>query len=157
MARLVLESMQQLMMKHTFTEEKVDGANLGISFGTLDGPPRCQKRGHWVTHKSEQQFSKLESWLAQHAEDLRGILGEERKEWSSFPCTGAIHSHVDLNSWTHELPKHANRCATHCHAVRNEVRAVRRVGRRAAQRSLRCVARLVPRVRRVRQTGGQVS
>lgn len=56
-------------------EEKVDGANLGISFATAHGPARCQKRGRWVTPDSEAQFAKLQAWLEAHQEDLRAVLG----------------------------------------------------------------------------------
>ncbi len=44
-------------------EEKVDGANLGISFAGEAYELRLQKRGHWITPSSEAQYAKLGAWL----------------------------------------------------------------------------------------------
>ena len=66
-------------------EEKVDGANLGISL--IDGEIRFQKRGHWVVPASEEQFAKLESWASQHKHAILRILANGNRilfgEWLS--------------------------------------------------------------------------
>ncbi|MCK9504772.1 MAG: RNA ligase family protein [Porticoccaceae bacterium] len=58
-------------------EEKLDGANLGISLGP-DGALRAQNRGQYLTEPFTGQFSRLGSWLAQHqwalTEKLTGDL-----------------------------------------------------------------------------------
>src|SRR5690606_14201459 len=46
-------------------EEKLDGANLGISLGP-DGHLRAQNRGQYLIEPYVGQFSRLMSWLAQH-------------------------------------------------------------------------------------------
>ncbi|MGO9204206.1 MAG: RNA ligase family protein [Limisphaerales bacterium] len=57
-------------------EEKVDGANLGISVGA-DGGLRAQSRGHYLTPgKSHAQWGLLWQWLAEHREMLEdGLRG----------------------------------------------------------------------------------
>lgn len=47
-------------------EEKVDGANLGISLG-IDGTWRAQNRGQYLLEPYSGQFSRLTSWLGKHA------------------------------------------------------------------------------------------
>ena len=54
-------------------EEKVDGANLGISIG-LDMQIRVQNRSHYVNSKTHRQFSTLDSWISQHSGALFDIL-----------------------------------------------------------------------------------
>lgn len=46
-------------------EEKLDGANVGISLGP-DDALRAQNRGQYLTEPFTGQFSRLGSWLAQH-------------------------------------------------------------------------------------------
>lgn len=48
--------------RHLVAEEKLDGANAGISF-THDGELRLQSRGHYLTGgPGERQFAALKSW-----------------------------------------------------------------------------------------------
>ena len=58
-------------------EEKVDGANLGISIGK-DMQLKVQNRSHYVNSKTHRQFSILDSWLAEHSSALYSILEPER-------------------------------------------------------------------------------
>lgn len=51
---------------HLILEEKIDGANLGISL-TSDYQITFQNRSHYVTSQSATQWKGLESWLAQNA------------------------------------------------------------------------------------------
>jgi hypothetical protein len=61
--------------RHLVVEEKVDGANAGISFGQ-DGTPRLQSRGHFLTGGSrERHFALLKTWAQTHAAGLRERLG----------------------------------------------------------------------------------
>ncbi|WP_319405273.1 RNA ligase family protein [uncultured Desulfosarcina sp.] len=50
-------------------EEKVDGANLGISFDS-DGNIRAQNRGAYLHLPSSGQWKKLSDWLAPKTEEL---------------------------------------------------------------------------------------
>lgn len=54
-------------------EEKVDGANLGISFKE-NGEIRFQNRGNWLTGKLTGQWSRLREWSSLHESTLRGFL-----------------------------------------------------------------------------------
>lgn len=56
-------------------EEKVDGANCGISFEP-DGTPKLQSRGHYLTGGyRERHFDLLKTWASVHALRLFEVLG----------------------------------------------------------------------------------
>ncbi|MBL4645679.1 MAG: DNA ligase [Hyphomicrobiales bacterium] len=56
-------------------EEKVDGANSGISFQS-DGTPKLQSRGHFlVGGYRERHFDLLKTWVSVHAPRLFEALG----------------------------------------------------------------------------------
>jgi len=57
-------------------EEKVDGANLGLSV-RADGRLRAQSRGHYLEARAAGQWQQLWRWLAQHEERLRACLAPE--------------------------------------------------------------------------------
>lgn len=64
-----------LKNRYVVVEEKVDGANSGISFD-CNGTLLLQSRGHYLTGgPREQQFSLLKQWAAVHADALRKVLG----------------------------------------------------------------------------------
>ena len=54
-------------------EEKVDGANLGLSFGD-NGELRFQNRGNWLKSKLDGQWERLRGWAAAHEHVLRERL-----------------------------------------------------------------------------------
>ncbi len=54
-------------------EERVDGANLGLSLGG-DGIIRFQNRGNFLEGKLTGQFAPLRGWIARHAELLKQHL-----------------------------------------------------------------------------------
>lgn len=58
-------------------EEKVDGANLGISI-TKSYEIQLQNRAHFVNSSTHRQFSQLDDWVAKHSKDLFKILEPER-------------------------------------------------------------------------------
>ena len=58
-------------------QEKVDGANLGISVDPESLNFRVQNRSHYVNSKSQPQFQKLDQWLEAHRADLWSILVPE--------------------------------------------------------------------------------
>jgi hypothetical protein len=64
-----------LVGHHVVVEEKVDGANAGISFGD-DGEPRLQSRGHYLTGgPRERHFALFKTWVRCHEDALRERLG----------------------------------------------------------------------------------
>lgn len=61
--------------RHLVVEEKLDGANAGISFDS-DGELKLQSRGHFLTGgPREQQFARLKAWAAGIRWPLRDRLG----------------------------------------------------------------------------------
>lgn len=58
-------------------EEKLDGANLGISI-TADYRILCQNRSHYVNGETHSQFKRLPQWLAEHQGELFEALEPER-------------------------------------------------------------------------------
>jgi hypothetical protein len=59
-------------------EEKVDGANSGISFSPEDGRLVLQSRGHSLDGgPREQQFNVLKQWARAFETDFRDVLGRE--------------------------------------------------------------------------------
>src|SRR5262249_38604112 len=56
-------------------EEKVDGANVGISIDEA-GQPRAQNRGGYLGPGAHPQFQPLWSWIAERREALTRALGE---------------------------------------------------------------------------------
>ncbi|WP_027342256.1 RNA ligase family protein [Hamadaea tsunoensis] len=60
--------------RHLVVEEKLDGANAGISFDA-DGTLRLQSRGHYLAGgPREKQFAVFKSWAATLADRLRPVL-----------------------------------------------------------------------------------
>lgn len=58
-----------LLASDVVAEEKLDGANLGLSLGP-DGGLRGQNRGQYLAEPHAGQFARLPAWLAQHGEGL---------------------------------------------------------------------------------------
>jgi len=57
-------------------EEKVDGANLGISLCPFSGQVMVQNRSHYITQGEHSQFSMIPAWIEEHRGELTRILGE---------------------------------------------------------------------------------
>lgn len=57
-------------------EEKVDGANLGISLCPFLGQIMVQNRSHYITQGEHAQFSMIPAWIEEHKEALTRILRE---------------------------------------------------------------------------------
>lgn len=68
--KVMSESKREMFLRHELVvEEKVDGANLGISF---DGEARirCQNRGGYLQYPYTGQWKKLPEWLTPKADIL---------------------------------------------------------------------------------------
>ncbi len=66
---------RSLAGRHLVIEEKVDGANSGVSF-TAAGELRLQSRGHYLTGGArERHFALLKTWAVRHREALWQVLG----------------------------------------------------------------------------------
>ncbi|CAD2220857.1 dual specificity phosphatase [Angomonas deanei] len=68
-----------------YVEEKIDGANFGISIDPTTYQIVCQNRSHVVSSGYHPQFGKLTPWLAEHSAELYQLLVPGREvlygEW----------------------------------------------------------------------------
>lgn len=64
---------QNLLSGNVVVEEKLDGANLGLSL-TPQGALRAQNRGQYLSEPHAGQFARLSAWLAQHEAGVREVL-----------------------------------------------------------------------------------
>eukprot|EP01138_Halocafeteria_seosinensis_P007760 gb/GECG01007928.1/.p1 GENE.gb/GECG01007928.1/~~gb/GECG01007928.1/.p1 ORF type:complete len:875 (+),score=92.83 gb/GECG01007928.1/:1-2625(+) len=55
-------------------EEKIDGANLGISIQNYE--IKVQNRSHYITASTHPQFKLINEWVHEHREDLWELLGD---------------------------------------------------------------------------------
>jgi ATP-dependent RNA circularization protein (DNA/RNA ligase family) len=70
-------------------EEKVDGANLGLSLDAA-GAIRAQNRGQYLQRPFSGQFARLNAWLAPHEEALINVLGGSLVLFGEW--VAAVHS-----------------------------------------------------------------
>ncbi|WP_282608801.1 RNA ligase family protein [Pelagibius sp. Alg239-R121] len=78
-----------LFADEVVVEEKLDGANIGISLDDA-GELRVQNRGQYLQAPYKGQFSRLNAWLAQHQYALHEFLDSDTilfGEWCA-----AVHS-----------------------------------------------------------------
>lgn len=62
--------------KHLVIEEKMDGANSGVSFSAA-GDLQLQSRGHFLVGGGrERHFNRLKQWADAHVEGLFDVLGD---------------------------------------------------------------------------------
>lgn len=65
----------ELRDRELVIEEKIDGANCGISFE--DGELKLQSRGHFLHGgPREKQFNLLKQWASRHVDDFSHVIGE---------------------------------------------------------------------------------
>lgn len=62
-----------LLAGNVVVEEKLDGANVGLSLAP-DGKLRAQNRGQYLEEPHTGQFARMPAWLAQHGDGLRAAL-----------------------------------------------------------------------------------
>jgi len=70
---LTPEEARALLAGEVVVEEKLDGANLGLSLAPNDSL-RAQNRGQYLVAPHAGQFARLPAWLAQHEAGLRAVL-----------------------------------------------------------------------------------
>ncbi|NIY98296.1 RNA ligase family protein, partial [Salipiger sp. HF18] len=86
---LLPDEVKKFLAGEVIIEEKLDGANLGISRGE-DGDILLQNRGSYLSEPYRGQFSRLAPWLGERTEPLSRILTPERILFGEW-CT-ATHS-----------------------------------------------------------------
>jgi ATP-dependent RNA circularization protein (DNA/RNA ligase family) len=67
---------EELLSGEVVVEEKVDGANLGISLAP-EGELRIQNRGQYIAAPFHGQFAQLPAWLAQHGSHLGDAIPQD--------------------------------------------------------------------------------
>ena len=67
------DEIKEFLSNQITIEEKVDGANLGISFDS-GGNLRAQNRGHWIMEPYEGQWSRLKTWITPRLDCLFEVL-----------------------------------------------------------------------------------
>ena len=67
---------KQYLNTPIYVEEKVDGANLGISIH--NNQIHLKNRSHYITSKYHEQFKSIDKWLYQHSQDLWTNLEPDR-------------------------------------------------------------------------------
>src|SRR6187200_3096525 len=66
----------ELARRHLLVEEKMDGANCGISFDRTRRL-QLQSRGHYLAGgPRERQFELLKSWAGRYTAELWALLGQ---------------------------------------------------------------------------------
>lgn len=86
---LAPDEIEELLSGEVLVEEKLDGANLGISLGP-DGQLRAQNRGQYLPEPYSGQFSRLQGWFGQHGYALVDHL---QPHWILFgEWCAALHS-----------------------------------------------------------------
>ncbi len=70
---LSANEVKKLLTGDVLVEEKLDGANVGLSL-TPNGEIRAQNRGHYLTNKDGGQFARLPSWIFEHSNLLNAVL-----------------------------------------------------------------------------------
>lgn len=72
---LVSDEIEKFLSTPVLVEEKLDGANLGVSVGP-DGGIRFQNRGNYLSSPFTGQFEKLRVWQTIHENSLFDVLNE---------------------------------------------------------------------------------
>lgn len=86
---LTSQEVDAILAEDVVVEEKLDGANIGISLDETGGL-RVQNRGQYLQAPYRGQFSRLNGWLAQYSYALKDLLDAQMilfGEWCA-----AVHS-----------------------------------------------------------------
>ncbi len=88
----------QLLNNTVIVEEKVDGANLGISV-TTEGNLQAQNRGQYLIKPYSGQFSRLESWLSNRESALNQNLGRHLILFGEWCAARHSLNYSELPDW----------------------------------------------------------
>lgn len=95
---LPLANVTVLLSDEIVVEEKLDGANLGLSL-SADGILLVQNRGQYLAAPYAGQFTRLSSWLAQHKEALYSILTADLILFGEWCAARHALDYVALPDW----------------------------------------------------------
>jgi ATP-dependent RNA circularization protein (DNA/RNA ligase family) len=88
----------ELLSSEVIVEEKLDGANLGVSLAD-DGTVRVQNRGQFLQAPFRGQFSRLSSWLPIHEEGLASHLSDGLILFGEWCAARHSISYTSLPDW----------------------------------------------------------
>jgi len=87
-----------LLSQPLIVEEKVDGANIGISISVF-GELQVQNRGQYLLEPYDGQFEKLNTWLSPRCDRLFDVLGADLILFGEW-CAARHSIHYDrLPDW----------------------------------------------------------
>lgn len=95
---LAPEEARALLAGVVVVEEKLDGANLGLSLAP-DGSLRAQNRGQYLSAPHAGQFARLPAWLAQHEAGLRAVLTPDRILFGEWCAARHSLDYAALPDW----------------------------------------------------------
>jgi len=87
-----------LLAGDVLVEEKLDGANIGISLGS-DGRLRAQNRGQYLIEPFAGQFSRLTAWLSRHQHSLADKLDSNLILFGEWCAAKHSLDYVALPDW----------------------------------------------------------
>lgn len=87
-----------LLAGEVVVEEKLDGANIGLSLSS-DGSLRAQNRGQYLTEPHTGQFARLPAWLAKHDNTLHSTLTPNLILFGEWCAARHSLDYVSLPDW----------------------------------------------------------
>lgn len=88
----------ELLAGDVVIEEKLDGANLGLSVSP-DGALRAQNRGQYLVPPFHGQFARLGDWLATHEDRLFDALGTNLIAFGEWCAARHSLDYASLPDW----------------------------------------------------------
>lgn len=88
----------ELLAGEVVIEEKLDGANLGLSVSP-DGFLRAQNRGQYLPQPFHGQFARLGPWLAAHEDKLFDALGTHLIAFGEWCAARHSLDYASLPDW----------------------------------------------------------
>jgi ATP-dependent RNA circularization protein (DNA/RNA ligase family) len=89
---------EEWLRRPASVEEKVDGANLGLSLDS-EGHLRAQSRGHFLEPGAEGQWKPLWRWLAQRGSQFASALGRDLVAFGEWCYAEHSTSYDALPDW----------------------------------------------------------
>jgi len=87
-----------LLSGEVVVEEKLDGANLGLSLAA-DGAIRAQNRGQYLQEPHAGQFARLPTWLALHESGLLKVLAPDLLLFGEWCAARHSLGYATLPDW----------------------------------------------------------
>jgi ATP-dependent RNA circularization protein (DNA/RNA ligase family) len=92
------EDVRSLLGNEVAVEEKLDGANVGLSAPEA-GKLRVQNRGHYLEAPYTSQFARLGSWIAAHDARLLEALGSQLIAFGEWCAARHSIAYTALPDW----------------------------------------------------------